>query len=233
MYKGVDYMKFNSLFIILLCLILVGCTNQKTENNVVNNEKNQEKSIYTINKELLYGEPLKNYIEEFKIITDAVKKKYVDFKEEDYLVYYLNHTHIANSESFRQIGFIYAINGNIVTNSSITVFYENGEITDIGDSGVQIKDVNLDEINNSIKEFEFNKKELIERKIPDLYKEEVVLNDDFTLSNEGLNNNVLEFKEFYKYDYNTNKLRYEIEITRFNVKIPDVTYMEVKEIALN
>ena len=228
--KEGNYMK---IFIILLCFVLVGCSKQEIENKIDNNESIQEKNMYTIEKELLYGEPLKNYKEEFKNIIDAVKVKYPDFKEEDYLVYYLNHTHIESSQSFRQIEFTYAIDGYIVTNSSITVFYENGEITSIGDSSVQIKEVELNKINNSIKEFESNKKEIISKKIPDLYKEEVILNSDYTLSNEGLSDNILEFKEFYKYDYNTDKLKYEIEITKFNIKIPEVTYMDVREIVLN
>jgi len=218
-----------SLLLVISCIALLGCNNQNDiqKNNDNVNEISNEKSIYTIDKKLL-GEPLKNYIEEFKVIIDAVKEKYSYFREEDYLVFYINIDRMGSD--YRTMTFVYAIDGYIRTNSSIGVDYENGEITLIGTSGVKIKDVDMNKINKDINNFETNKKELIEKKVPYLYKNEVMINDDYTLKNEGLSENVLEFEEFYRYDFNTEKLIYEIDIT--NAGPNNSEYVDAKEIEI-
>lgn len=91
------------------------------------------------------GDKLVDYKDEFKIIIDAVKEKYSNFKEEDYLVFYLNEERIEDS-NFRIISFVYAIDGYIRTNSSITVVYENNKIDSIETSGVDVKYVDIDKL---------------------------------------------------------------------------------------
>lgn len=220
------------ILIILLSLILTGCERHKDVEKLEYDKKEvKEKNIYNIEKKLLYGEPLINYKEEFKIITDEVKKEYPHFKEGDYVVYYLNADRFGTD--FRMVSFNYVINGYIITNSSITVDYEYKKITSIGNSGVSIKEVDADELNNYVLNFKTNKKEIISKKVPDLYKEEVLLNEDYTLKKEGLSDNIKDFDEFFKYDYNTGELKYSIEITKFNLKIPDIEYMDVIDVRLN
>ena len=84
-------MKRLSVIALLFCFILVGCSR---EDEIKREDKEEEKSIYTINK-VLMGDKLVDYKDEFKIIIDAVKEKYSNFKEEDYLVFYLNEERIA------------------------------------------------------------------------------------------------------------------------------------------
>ena len=138
-------MKRLSVIALLFCFILVGCSR---EDEIKREDKEEEKSIYTINK-VLMGDKLVDYKDEFKIIIDAVKEKYSNFKEEDYLVFYLNEERIEDS-NFRIISFVYAIDGYIRTNSSITVVYENNKIDSIETSGVDVKYVDIDKLNDSM-----------------------------------------------------------------------------------
>lgn len=222
------------IFLIFLCLIICGCEKNEYANEDYNDGSTNivEKNIYTIEKEELSREPLKNYVEEFKEIIDAVKKEYPDFNENDYLVNYLNRTHTSSDNSFRQITFIYAINNSILTNSTITIFYSNGKITDISTSNIEKKEIDVDKINDRISKFELNKKEIISKEVPALYKNDVILNSDNSLSNKELNDDVINFKEFYFYDFNEEKLIYKIEITKINQKIQDLEYMITKEIEI-
>lgn len=163
-------MKRLSVIALLFCFILVGCSR---EDEIKLKDKEEEKSIYTINK-VLMGDKLVDYKDEFKIIIDAVKEKYSNFKEEDYLVFYLNEERIEDS-NFRIISFVYAIDGYIRTNSSITVVYENNKIDSIETSGVDVKYVDIDKLNDKIKQFELKKKDIIKDKLPNLYKKDVII----------------------------------------------------------
>lgn len=219
-------MKRLSVIVLLFCFILVGCSR---EDEIKREDKEEEKSIYTINK-VLMGDKLVDYKDEFKIIIDAVKEKYSNFKEEDYLVFYLNEERIEDS-NFRIISFVYAIDGYIRTNSSITVVYENNKIDSIETSGVDVKYVDIDKLNDKIKQFELKKKDIIKDKLPNLYKKDVIINGDYTLSKDGLSDNIGELNEYYFYDFSNNKLLYKIEIGYLGA-YDTISYMVDKDIEI-
>ena len=201
-------MKRLSVIVLLFCFILVGCSR---EDEIKREDKEEEKNIYTINK-VLMGDKLVDYKDEFKIIIDAVKDRIED-------------------SNFRIISFVYAIYGYIRTNSSITVVYENNKIDSIETSGVDVKYVDIDKLNDKIKQFELKKKDIIKDKLPNLYKKDVIINGDYTLSKDGLSDNIGELNEYYFYDFSNNKLLYKIEIGYLGA-YDTISYMVDKDIEI-
>lgn len=160
--------------------------------------------------------------ESIKQIIDIIKKDDIEFNIEDYK---LTYNIINEKEGFGQIFLRYYINKKIETNKEYVVTIYDNIVDDITLAGVKksniskIKEIEEEKLYTRVAEFEKNKKkESLYNEIQKLYGEtyKVNINNILTSNNEinlkTINSNIQEYKEKYYYDYNIDKLSYQVII---------------------
>lgn len=178
--------------------------------------------------ETINGEYLSDYTNVFDDVINTIKEKDKDFNPNDYRL-----TLGATSKNLHFVYFTYYID-NIETNKVYIIDFKDGEVIDINLAG--IKEENLNNIDvvdknillDKIKEFENNKKAFVNNELSEfLENKKMSINKDGKLNIK--NNNIISFNEKYYYDYNNDKLVYELIITE---NILDTQNQIVKEIKL-
>ena len=117
------------------------------------------------------------------------------------------------------IQFVYYISEKIRTNKVYTITFDEYKVTNIYLGGVRkenidnVNKVDMGNIKTKISNFEENKAVIVKSKIEKFYKKTPILNIDNSLSKLNLSDNVIDFEEYYRYDFNTNKLSYIVDIT--------------------
>lgn len=211
-----------NLLILLLLLLLVGCNNKSLNYENDNKNDNIDKNIYNT-KEILFADNLSDYKDYFSNFIEEVKKKYTDFNDEDYLVFYLNKDRM--DSDYRTMTFMYKIGNNIRTNYMITIDYEDGKITNLNNSIDSILEYDLDSINNKIKLFEDSKENIINKEITSFGQ--IELNADNSINITNLDN-VDEIDEYYYYNFTDSKLYYKVEFTINQDNIISAPYYEIE-----
>lgn len=178
--------------------------------------------------ETINGEYLSDYTNVFDDVINTIKEKDKDFNPNDYRL-----TLGATSKNLHFVYFTYYID-NIETNKVYIIDFKDGEVIDINLAG--IKEENLNNIDvvdknillDKIKEFENNKKAFVNNELSEfLENKKMSINKDGKLNIK--NNNIISFNEKYYYDYNNDKLVYELTIIE---NILDTQNQIIKEIKL-
>lgn len=178
--------------------------------------------------ETINGEYLSDYTNVFDDVINTIKEKDKDFNPNDYRL-----TLGATSKNLHFVYFTYYID-NIETNKVYIIDFKDGEVIDINLAG--IKEENLNNIDvvdknillDKIKEFENNKKAFVNNELSEFPEnKKMSINKDGKLNIK--NNNIISFNEKYYYDYNNDKLVYELTIIE---NILDTQNQIIKEIKL-
>lgn len=188
--------------------------------------------------EILFNEDLVDYSSEFSKLISIIKEYDSSFNINNYkLIYKL----IDEEEGFGFIQLIYYIDNNIRTNKIYYVEFNNYQINDIMLTGVRksniqnVAKLSVDNLMKKIDKFEKNKLDIISSKMLSHYEENSKI--DKSINNNRINNlrNSLDkinasISESYYYDYNDQKLVYELDILRNSVG--DLQYFVTERIEL-
>lgn len=172
-------------------------------------------SVPQIDNNLFYNE-FHEYKNQFNNLFETIKKYDPTFNEDDYKMMYK----IQDKENgVGLIQFVYYISEKIRTNKVYTITFDEYKVTNIYLGGVRkenidnVNKVDMENIKTKISNFEENKAVIVKSKIEKFYKKTPILNIDNSLSKLNLSDNVIDFEEYYRYDFNTNKLSYIVDIT--------------------
>lgn len=174
------------------------------------------------NQEELFEASLSSYENEFSSVINFLNSVDETFDTNDYSVTYRV---VDADDGVGMMQITYHINNRIKTNKGYLILFENYEAKEILLSGVKkvnienISNTNLSVLNNKISNFNLNKNRLLVQQAPTIFKNtsNSILSYNNQINRLSLKDSIVDYKEYYYYDYNSEKLEYVLEITDENL----------------